>query len=104
MTKLMTACMEIIRMMLLMVMFVGLLSEMERRILSAFTTWDEYYGFFLLMGNLLLFFVLYRNKLQIHGWYRSSETQRKLTSKITSGCVTAGILCIMAPVIISWLG
>lgn len=88
MTKLWAALFEVIRMMILLMIIVAVLGEVEQRVLSSIMPWHDYYGMILLGGNVLLFLVLYRNKLQFHGWYRSDKTQRKLSSKATSSCVS----------------
>ncbi|MGM1045109.1 hypothetical protein SAMN05661091_2195 [Paenibacillus uliginis N3/975] len=101
MTKLWSASLEMVRMMIMMFIVVALLGEVEQRISSTLIQWQDFYGLFLLAGNLLLFFVVYRNKLQFHGWYRSSETQRKLSGKVTRGCITVAIVLILTPVVLS---
>ena len=97
MTRLWTASIEMIRMMILLMITTAILGEVEHRLLSTWIAWQDYYGLTLLAGNVLLFFVLYRNKLQFHGWYRSAETQRKLSGKVTSVCISAAILLILVP-------
>lgn len=104
MTRLWTALFEVIRMMILLMVIVAILGEVEKRLFSSIMTWHDYDGMILLGGNVLLYFVLYRNKLQFHGWYRSAETQRKLSKKATSSYVSLGIILIMTPAILSWLG
>ncbi|KKO53390.1 hypothetical protein [Paenibacillus sp. DMB20] len=70
---------------------------------SSFEAWHEWFGMLLLGGNGLLFYVLYRNRWQFKGWYRSASTQLKLRRPVTTGCVAAAVLLISSPIFLFWI-
>ncbi|EFU39922.1 hypothetical protein PVOR_21624 [Paenibacillus vortex V453] len=103
MTKLASSILEMIRMMIMMMIAAPILGSIEQSILTSWIPWKESYFLFLFSGNILWFLVLYRNRLQFSGWYRSSETQRKLSRNTTRIVMTLGSLLILTPVLITWL-
>lgn len=103
MTKLASSILEVIRMMIIMMIIVAALGSIEHNILGAWIPWKDSYSLFLFIGNILWFLVLYRNRLQFSGWYRSSETQRRLSRNTTRVVMSLGLMLILAPVIITWV-
>ncbi|WP_098746594.1 hypothetical protein [Paenibacillus sp. EZ-K15] len=103
MTKLASSILEMIRMMIIMMFVVAALGSIEHSILGSWIPWKELYFLFLFTGNILWFLVLYRNRLQFSGWYRSSETQRKLSRNTTRIVMTLGLMLILTPAFITWL-
>ncbi|SEK34296.1 hypothetical protein SAMN04488688_101514 [Paenibacillus sp. cl141a] len=103
MTKLASSILEIIRMMIMMMIVTAVLGSIEHQILKSWISWEESYFLFLFAGNVCWFLVLYRNRLQFSGWYRSAETQRKLSRNATRTIVAFGALLIAAPVILTWI-
>lgn len=102
MTKLASSILEMIRMMIIMMIFVTVLGNIEHQILKAWIPWNGLYFLFLFVGNVLWFLVLYRNRLQFSGWYRSTATQHKLSSNTTRIVMALGMILIGAPIMITW--
>ncbi|PCL93824.1 hypothetical protein [Paenibacillus lautus] len=103
MTKLASSILEIIRMMIILMVVTAVLGSIEHQILKSWIPWEGLYFLFLFAGNVCWFLVLYRNSLQFSGWYRSAETQRKLSGNATRTIVALGALLIAAPVILTWI-
>ncbi|GAB6931329.1 hypothetical protein JCM10914A_53120 [Paenibacillus sp. JCM 10914] len=103
MTKLITAVLEILRMILIMMIAITVLGSIERGILKFWITWREEYNLLLLVANILLFFVFYRNRLQFTGFYRSSRTQKKLAKPVSQVLIISGIVLILMPLLVNWL-
>lgn len=102
MTKLASSILEIIRMMIIMLIFVMVLGSIEHQILKSWIPWNGLYSLFLFAGNVLWFLVLYRNRLQFSGWYRSAATQHKLSRNTTRIVMALGAILIAAPTMITW--
>lgn len=103
MAKLASSILEMIRMMIIMMIFVMILSNIEQQILEQWISWEGMYYFFLFIGNVLWFAVLYRNRLQFSGWYRS-KMQEKLSRKSTWILMSLGTIFIAAPVMNKMFG
>lgn len=102
MTKLASSILEIIRMMIIMLIFVMVLGNIEHQILKSWIPWNGLYWLLLFAGNVLWFLVLYRNRLQFSGWYRSAATQHKLSRNTTRIVMALGMVLIGAPIMITW--
>ncbi|MGE7822780.1 hypothetical protein [Paenibacillus sp. NPDC093718] len=102
MSKLASSILEIIRMMIIMLIFVMVLGNIELQFLKSWIPWNGIYSLFLFVGNVLWFLVLYRNRLQFSGWYRSAATQHKLSRNTTRIVMTLGMVLIGAPIMITW--
>ena len=90
MAKLASSILEMIRMMIIMMIFVTVLGNIEHQILKLWVPWDGLYYLFLFIGNVLWFAVLYRNRLQFSEWYRS-KMKEKLSRKSTWTLVSLSI-------------
>ncbi|MBX4147717.1 hypothetical protein [Paenibacillus lautus] len=102
MTKLASSILEMIRMMIIMMIFVMVLGNIEHQMLKSRIPWNGLYWLFLFAGNVLWFHVLYRNRLQFSGWYRSAATQHKLSRNTTRIVMAMGMVLIGAPIMITW--
>ncbi|CAM3353183.1 MULTISPECIES: hypothetical protein [Paenibacillus] len=103
MAKLGSAMLEIVRMMVLFMLGTAIITNIELAVLQSWVLWKDYYILFLFLGNVLGFMVLYRNRLQFGGWYRSKTTQRKLSRQMTAMMSTAAALFIGMPAILDLL-
>lgn len=103
MAKLGSAMLEIVRMMVLFMLGTAIVTNIELAVLQSWVLWKDYYILFLFLGNVLGFMVLYRNRLQFGGWYRSKTTQRKLSRQMTAVTITAAAVLIALPVILDLL-
>jgi len=90
-----------------MMLFVALVGQMQNAILKSISGDEGFDNFRLggnlmfLIGDLLLFMVLYRNKLQFRGWYTErAERLPKQVTRILLGCAWA---CILMPFLIAFL-
>ncbi|KOP67799.1 hypothetical protein AMS62_22990 [Bacillus sp. FJAT-18019] len=99
MAKLASSILEMIRMKIIMMIFVMILSNIEQQILELWIPWEGLYYLFLFIGNVLWFAVLYRNRLQFSGWYRS-KLQEKLSRKSTWILMSLGTIFIAVPAMI----
>lgn len=104
MAKLGSAMLEIVRMMVLFVLGTAIVTNIELAVLQSWVLWKDYYILFLFLGNVLGFMVLYRNRLQFGGWYRSNTTQRRLSRQMTAMMSTAAALFIGMPAILDLFG
>ncbi|OOC62152.1 hypothetical protein [Paenibacillus ihbetae] len=104
MAKLGSAMMEVVRMMILFMLGTAIVTNIELAVLQSWVLWKDYYILFLFLGNVLGFLVLYRNRLQFGGWYRSKTTQRRLSRQITAVTITAAAVLIALPAILDLFG
>ncbi|WP_438448208.1 hypothetical protein [Gorillibacterium sp. sgz5001074] len=89
----MRSILEILRVMVLLFLFLWILDGLEsfliRRIMGET---QEYTSILLFFSNLLLFLVLYRNKLQFSGWDPSYIRKKKLSPRRTASALIASAL------------
>jgi len=102
--KLGSAMLEVVRMMILFMLGTAIVTNIELAVLQSWVLWKDYYILFLFLGNVLGFLVLYRNRLQFGGWYRSKTTQRRLSRQMTAVTITAAAVLIALPAILGLLG
>lgn|GEM_PF-950426 len=84
MTKLGSFILELLRMCVLLVLTLFILGGVERFIYQSIFG-QPMYNWSMALGNLLIFFMLYRNHFQFKGWYKSHKNQKLtiLTTRIT---------------------
>lgn len=84
MTKLGSFILELLRMCVLLMLTLFILGGVERFIYQSIFG-QPVYNWSMALGNLLIFFMLYRNHFQFKGWYKSQKNQKLtiLTTRIT---------------------
>ncbi|MFD5019056.1 hypothetical protein ACFWMP_09120 [Paenibacillus sp. NPDC058367] len=84
MTKFGSFILELLRMCVLLVLTLFILGGVERFIYQSIFG-QPMYNWSMALGNLLIFFMLYRNHFQFKGWYKSQKNQKLtiLTTRIT---------------------
>ncbi|MNC31490.1 hypothetical protein D3C76_64970 [compost metagenome] len=95
MGKLATFLLELLRMCLLLVLTLGLLGGLEYAIFKLLYGWTIYPGS-AAVGNIIIFFVLYRNYWQFRGWFKSDNNQR-LGRNLTRSLTGLSLLLILLP-------
>ncbi|CQR53409.1 hypothetical protein [Paenibacillus riograndensis] len=95
MGKLATFVLELLRMCLLLIITIGLLGGLEDAIFKLLYGWTIYPGS-AVVGNIILFFVLYRNYWQFRGWFESDKNQR-LEQHLTRSLIGLSLLLILLP-------
>lgn len=85
MTKLGSFIMELLRICILLMLTLFILGGGERFIYQSIFG-QPVYNWSMALGNLLIFFMLYRNHFQFKGWYKSQKNQKLtiLTTRITT--------------------
>lgn len=92
---------EILRLGVLLILTILLLGGVEQWIFKAVYGWEGYL-YSAVAGNILVFFVMYRNYWQFRGWYKS-EKNRKLKPAWTWTLCTLALLLILLPFTVPWL-
>lgn len=89
---------ELLRIILFMAILLAVLGWAERFV-SQLIIGEARYHWLMMFGNLILFFIFYRNKLQFTGWYRSSRN-KKLNRFTTKGLLLLAIsMIVISPVL-----
>ncbi|WLR52064.1 hypothetical protein LC040_03885 [Bacillus tianshenii] len=95
MKKLITFLLELVRVIVLFGLLLTLFGWLNEQLLIMMTGTSEIrtsLGLLQAIGFLLVIIVLYRNKLQFHGWFKSGD-ERPLSKKATKRLLmTAGLL------------
>lgn len=60
------------------------------------------YGIVMVISILIIFTVLYRNKLQFSGWYKG-DVKDKLSNTLTKWLISIALLLLVLPPILSFL-
>ncbi|MRG88317.1 hypothetical protein [Salinibacillus xinjiangensis] len=97
----MRVILELLRIILIFAILGGLLGELVHHLYAT----DAIHTDFEWLGGvaiLVLLFVLYRNKLQISGWYKGKGTE-KLSPGITRTLIGCSIFLFVSPFIIGWI-
>ncbi|KHL92469.1 hypothetical protein QW71_28905 [Paenibacillus sp. IHB B 3415] len=98
MSKLATFIAEMLRLVFLLILTLFLLGSLEQSIFKMLYGWTGYM-YTAVIGNLLVFFVLYRNYWQFKGWYKSEKNQ-KLKPVWTRSLSAAALLLILVPFVV----
>jgi hypothetical protein len=93
-----TVLLELLRMIVLLLIFMFVTGAVERFIYESFMSWEHSYHWYLAIGNFVLFFVIYRNYLQFKGWYKSKDNV-KLSKSATRLLYLIAALIIIVPMI-----
>lgn len=99
MGKLAAFIMELFRMSLILVLTLYLLGGLEHWLFEQIYGWEGYL-WSASVGNLILFFVLYRNRWQFKGWYKSDNNQKlrpALTKSLSVLSIVLILLALAAP-------
>lgn len=98
MSKLASFILELLRILILLAVTLTILGSVEVFLYQLI--FDDF-SFHWSMGlaNFIIFFVLYRNRFQFKGWYKS-ERNKKLSSNATKILVTIALILIFFPL---WL-
>jgi len=105
MRKFIRGILEFLRMTVLLMFFVGIIGQMENSVIKMIIGHEGYeifrFGgnFMFLIGDLLLFAVLYRNSWQFRGWY--TEDAERLPKRVTRMMLGSGVACILLPILIA---
>lgn len=93
---------ELMRILLLLLIITGLLFWFEKQLYRMFDI--DIADVYVTAGlaNLLIFFVLYRNRFQFSAWYRSTN-EKKLSSRLTLGIMAASLLLLLIPPFYLWM-
>jgi hypothetical protein len=95
MSKFATFIAEMLRLVVLLVLTLGVLGGVEQWIFKMLYGWTGYL-YTAVIGNFLIFLVMYRNYWQFKGWYKSEKNQ-KLKPVWTRSLSTAALLLILVP-------
>jgi hypothetical protein len=95
MSKLASFMAEMLRLVVLLVLTLGILGGVEQWIFKMLYGWTGYL-YTAVIGNFLVFFVMYRNYWQFKGWYKSEKNQ-KLKPVWTRSLSAAALLLILVP-------
>lgn len=95
MLKLGSFILELLRMFVLLILTLLILGGLERFIYSILLG-TPLYNWSMGIGNIVLFFILYRNHLQFKGWYKSVKNQRLSTSITRSLAVISLMLIVIS--------
>ncbi|QUL56010.1 hypothetical protein KDC22_05555 [Paenibacillus tritici] len=95
MGKLATFGIEMLRLVILLVLTLLVLGGVEQWLFKLLYGWEGNL-YTAVPGNLLVFFVLYRNYWQFKGWYRSEKNQR-LKPVWTRSLSIAALLLVLLP-------
>ncbi|WP_405107866.1 hypothetical protein MHH28_28080 [Paenibacillus sp. FSL K6-1217] len=98
MGKMATFIVEMLRMLILLVLTLLVLGGVEQWVFKM-SYGEEGFLYTAMPGNLLVFFVMYRNYWQFKGWYHS-EKNRKLKTGWTRGLLAAALLLILLPLVV----
>lgn len=96
MTKLGSFILELLRLCVLLVLTLFILGGVERFIYQSIFG-QPVYNWSMALGNLLLFFMMYRNHFQFKGWYKSQKNQ-KLTILTTRIITVISLGLIILPI------
>ena len=98
----MKVLLELITTAFIFVFFGGILSAFIKYVYSKLRGTDtNTYGWMGLTAILILFLVLYRNKLQFSGWYKG-KGREKLPKKVSKLLISSSILLLLLPPILSF--
>lgn len=100
MKKLTTFVLELCRIIVLFALTLYVLDLVERNLLKIITGRTEYY-WSMTVGNLFIFFVIYRNYFQFNGWYKS-EQNLKLSKTATRLFILISLGLIIVPILINF--
>lgn len=96
MLKLGSFILELLRMCILLILTLLILGGLERLIYSIMLG-TPLYNWSMGIGNIVLFFILYRNYFQFMGWYKSAKNQ-KLNTSTTIGLAVISLMLIVIPI------
>ena len=99
MKKVITFILELCRLIILLVLTLYVLNLLERNLTKIITGRADFY-WSMTIGNIFLFFVIYRNIFQFNGWYKS-EQNIKLSRTTSIMFILLSIGLIVVPIIIN---
>ncbi|SFA70000.1 MULTISPECIES: hypothetical protein [unclassified Bacillus (in: firmicutes)] len=93
---------ELIRIIVIFVIFGGLFGSLLENVYLVVGTDTNNYGWIGSIAILILFFVVYRNKLQFSGWYKGKGRER-LPIKVSKTLILSAITLLLIPPFFSLL-
>lgn len=94
---------EFIRMFFLLIIFYFISGNIIVRTYQKLgMKYSNTYGIMMTISILIIFTILYRNKLQFSGWYKGNVND-KLTKTLTKWLITFALLLLLSPPILSFL-
>lgn len=96
----MKTLLELMRITVIFVFFYGILGSLLYNLYSGIDA--DKYGWIGYIAILVLFFLLYRNKLQFSGWY-TGKGRKKLSKWVSKSIVFISILLLLLPPILVFL-
>lgn len=95
--------MELIRIIIIFAIVGSILGYLMNYLYVEMDVEIEKYGLIVFLAIFILFFVLYRNKLQISGWY-IGEHRDKLSKVMSKILIFSSIGLLILPLVLSFLG
>lgn len=96
----MRTLLELIRIIFLFFIVVGIITFVKNLIYLKIGITAEKYAGFGFIAAFLLFFVIYRNKLQFSGWYQG-KGKLKLPKKLSKYLVLSAIFLLLLPPVLN---
>jgi hypothetical protein len=98
----MRVLLELIRIIVLFIIFGGIIGFLLENLYSAIGTDTNKYGWMVFIAIFSMFFVLYTNKLQFTGWYKGKGGER-LSKKVSKIFTFSIVILFLLPPILSFL-
>lgn len=99
MRKSITFVLELLRLVVLLLLTLYVLSILEKNLIKIITGRTDIY-WSMTIGNIFIFFLLYRNYFQFHGWYRR-EQNVKLSRMTSTIFIMISISLIIGPILLN---
>jgi len=85
---------ELCRIVLLLLLTMYVLDKLERFLIKLISESMEFH-WGMIFGNLLLFFIAYRNYLQFNGWYKSDQNKKlSRSTSLVFILISAGLMIV----------
>ena len=98
----MRTLLELVRIFIILFIVIGVSSYFFNTIYLEMGINIEEYGLFVFSASFILFFVLYRNKLQFSGWYKG-KGRDKLPRKVSQILIFSSIVLLLFPPVLNWI-
>jgi hypothetical protein len=98
----MRVLLELIRITVIFVFFYGILGSLLYYLYSKMGISTDKYGWIGYIAFLFLYFLVYRNKLQLSGWY-TGKGREKLPKWVSKLLVSISIIILLLPPLLSFL-
>lgn len=91
---------ELLRLIFLFAIIGGMSGYVLEKVYGSIDSHTEKYSWMGFLAILILYFVLYRNKLQFGGWYKGAE-RKKLPIRLSQVLISLSVVLILLPPILS---